>query len=82
MLTIRGTFRNGTAIPEEAIEGREGRPVLITFLEEGEEADGAAGEADWKALRNLLEECKVDTGIPDLAHEHDHYLYGKPKKGS
>ncbi|MBN1167854.1 MAG: hypothetical protein JXA44_12100 [Methanospirillaceae archaeon] len=22
----------------------------------------------------------VDTGIPSLAHEHDHYLYGTPKK--
>jgi hypothetical protein len=27
----------------------------------------------------LIEECTVDTGIPDLAHQHDHYLYGKPK---
>ena len=22
----------------------------------------------------------VDTGIPDLAHEHDHYLYGTDKR--
>ena len=24
----------------------------------------------------------VDTGIPDLATEHDHYLYGVPKDGA
>ena len=22
----------------------------------------------------------VDTGIPDLAEEHDHYIYGTPKR--
>jgi hypothetical protein len=39
----------------------------------------AADDADWAALARLIEECTVDTGIPDLAHQHDHYLYGKPK---
>jgi hypothetical protein len=28
----------------------------------------------------LILECQVDTGIPDLASQHDHYLYGTPKK--
>jgi hypothetical protein len=82
MLTVRGTYRNGTAIPEEVIEGREGKPVLIPFLEENDGTAAGSRAADWSALRQLLEECKVDTGIPDLAHEHDHYLYGKPRKGS
>lgn len=27
-----------------------------------------------------LEDLAVDTGIPDLAAQHDHYLYGVPKK--
>ncbi len=33
-----------------------------------------------KSLEQLVEECEVDTGIEDLATQHDHYLYGKPKK--
>lgn len=33
-----------------------------------------------KSLENLIEDSEVDTGIPDLASQHDHYLYGKPKK--
>jgi hypothetical protein len=37
-------------------------------------------EEDWDALMKLVEECQVDTGIPDLAHQHDHYLYGTPKR--
>ncbi|MBM4136924.1 MAG: hypothetical protein FJ241_08865 [Nitrospira sp.] len=28
----------------------------------------------------LVDEFAVDTGIPDLAEQHDHYLYGVPKK--
>ncbi|MBF2058200.1 MAG: hypothetical protein IGQ45_13545 [Cyanobacterium sp. T60_A2020_053] len=31
-------------------------------------------------LGDLLEKCKVSTGITDLAEQHDHYLYGIPKQ--
>jgi hypothetical protein len=34
----------------------------------------------WDALTQLLAECAIDTGISDLAHQHDHYLYGSPKR--
>lgn len=34
---------------------------------------------DWQAMMTLIRETAVDTGIEDLAIEHDHYLYGKPK---
>lgn len=30
----------------------------------------------WDALN--IEQVAVDTGIPDLAENHDHYLYGLP----
>ncbi len=39
-----------------------------------EKANGA------QSLEDLLANCEVDTGIADLAEQHDHYLYGKPKK--
>lgn len=29
----------------------------------------------------ILRENAIETGIPDLAHEHDHYIHGKPKRG-
>lgn len=35
---------------------------------------------DWDALQQLLAACQVETGISDLAEQHDHYLYGKPKQ--
>lgn len=31
-------------------------------------------------LGELLERCQVNTGISDLSYQHDHYLYGTPKK--
>ncbi len=34
----------------------------------------------WAEFEQLIAECAVDTSIPDLAHQHDHYLYGTPKK--
>lgn len=36
-------------------------------------------KSDWDVLTRLIESCTVETGIPDLAHQHDHYLCGKPK---
>lgn len=37
-------------------------------------------ETNYDALTKLLRENQMDTGIPDLAHQHDHYLYGTPKR--
>jgi ssDNA-specific exonuclease RecJ len=36
--------------------------------------------SDWETLEDLLEECKVETGISDLSEQHDHYLHGTPKR--
>jgi hypothetical protein len=40
----------------------------------------AIDETGWEALQQLVRVCEVDTGISDLAHQHDHYLYGTPKR--
>ena len=37
-------------------------------------------ETDYDALTRLLEENQMHTGVTDLAHQHDHYLYGTPKR--
>lgn len=34
-----------------------------------------------KSSLGRLASYAVDTGIPDLAAEHDQYLYGTPKRG-
>jgi hypothetical protein len=79
MLSVRGIFRAGVAEPTDPVDGRDGQRVIITFVDENApEAQG--GEVAWSTLEQLVEDCAVDTGIPDLAHQHDHYLYGTPKR--
>lgn len=34
----------------------------------------------WGDILAAAAEYRVSTGIGDLAHQHDHYLYGTPKK--
>lgn len=36
--------------------------------------------SDWNKLLQTIEEGTISTGIKDLAHEHDHYLYGTPRE--
>jgi hypothetical protein len=82
MISVKGKIKNGVALPLEPVsETDEGRNVIITFLDEdsrttiSKKTNGGA-----KTLEALIAECEVDTGISDLASQHDHYLYGKPKK--
>lgn len=76
MLTVKGRYEDGIVQPLEPVEGHEGQQVTILF----DKASTTELDAGWDALTKLIEECQVDTGIPDLAHQHDHYLYGTPKR--
>jgi hypothetical protein len=83
MLSVKGTFQNGVVHPNEPIEGHEGQSVIIVFVEENRTPQPATPEdSDWNKLRQLIKNCAVDTDIGDLAHQHDHYLYGMPKRES
>ncbi|MGE0887158.1 MAG: hypothetical protein AB7P14_26855 [Blastocatellales bacterium] len=82
MLSVKGEFHNGVAQPLTEIEGREGQQVIITFLEETTATKNGSTQSDddWDAMMKLIEDCQTNTGIGDLAHQHDHYLYGTPKR--
>jgi hypothetical protein len=43
------------------------------------EADAAPDS--WAQILQLADQHGVATGIGDLAHQHDHYLYGTPRRG-
>lgn len=79
MLSVKGTFQNGAARPVEPIVGHDGQWVIITFLSEDVSPIPKVEDEGWDMLAQLLAECAVETGIVDLAHQHDPYLYGKPK---
>ena len=82
MLSVKGTFEHGVARPCEPVTEHEGHSVIITFLEEETTSvsSPAVPEDAWDALERLVEDCGIETGIADFAYQHDHYLYGKPKK--
>jgi hypothetical protein len=81
MLSIKGIFTKGVAQPLAPLQGHEGQAVIITFLDESPAEDVQPEEAmAWSELTQLIKECAVETGIEDLAHQHDHYLYRTPKR--
>ncbi|MBW4478966.1 MAG: hypothetical protein KME54_19440 [Tolypothrix brevis GSE-NOS-MK-07-07A] len=81
MLSVKGTFQNGVIHPTEPIEGREGQSVIIVFVDDDQAPQAAPKQdSDWDKLRQLIKDSQVDTGIDDLAHQHDYYLYGTPKR--
>jgi hypothetical protein len=78
MRSVKGKFQNGVATPTEPIEGHEGESVLITFLGEDRTTLSPADDSGWQALAQLIENCALETGISDLAGQHDHDLYSQP----
>jgi hypothetical protein len=79
LLSVKGTFQDGVARPAEPLQGYDGQPVIITFLSESATAPlSLADDSEWAAFEQL-KACAVETGIGDLAHQHNHYLYGASK---
>ncbi|MBA3631627.1 MAG: hypothetical protein H0W58_02265 [Acidobacteria bacterium] len=77
MLTVRGKVENGKVLVLEPIgDSYEGKEVIITLADEPE----SENQIGWKRLLSVIEENQIDADITDLAHQHDHYLYGTPKR--
>ncbi len=63
---------------------------FIAWLQNGNKTQGSEDiqfdenqyQAEMDSLNELLESHAVETGISDLAVEHNHYLYGIPKRGN
>ncbi len=57
------------------------RAAWFTFLNERPAAPAkSVQETDYEALTQLLADSQMDTGIEDLAHQHDHYIHGTLKR--
>lgn len=78
MLSVKGKFQNGIVRPDEPIAGREGQSVIVTFLED--DNSPPIDDSAWDDFDQLIKDCQLHSGIGDLAHQHDHYLYGTPKR--
>jgi hypothetical protein len=74
-MTYHGTVRNGVVVLEEGVNLPEGISVEVQAPPVSSAESVPEGEVDIFDFGRLA----VDTGIPDLAINHDHYLYGHPK---
>ena len=79
MVSIKAHFDGKALIPNEPVDLPQDR-VLVVHVEVADAPPPAPGESvlDW-ILKNPITGADLPS---DLAHEHDHYLYGTPKKGN
>jgi hypothetical protein len=68
MTILEGVIKGGQLVLEGPLPFPEGTRVKVRLEAAGEDP-----------LRFLAENA-VATGIPDLAEQHDHYIYGAPKQ--
>lgn len=72
-MTYRGRVRNGGVVLDEPVQLPEGAEVEVRVLSE-EAQEPTVGDM-------LMKFAGKAKGLPpDLARNHDHYLYGVPKK--
>jgi hypothetical protein len=80
-ITVKGKIQNGRVLALEPIdESLEGEEVQITLLTESKKVNGNGSDKGLSDIMKFVSENSVDTGIHDMAHQHDHYLYGSPKQ--
>ena len=78
---VKAIYEEGVLRLTEPIELEEGAEVnVIVIASEPENGKKPLEDHSWNALAELVNECAIDTGITDLAHQHDHYLYGTSKQ--
>ena len=88
-ITIDATYENGVLVPAQPLALSEHEKVRVTVeqqeasLRSGPYSTAPAGEPIWERLAKLAanvppeEAAKLPT---DGASQHDHYLYGWPKR--
>ncbi|MDJ0556883.1 MAG: hypothetical protein QNJ68_21040 [Microcoleaceae cyanobacterium MO_207.B10] len=84
MQSIKGIFKDGVVHPSEPVSYPESHPVIITFLDVATSSKTVSeqeekNKAEWDRLFSVIESFQMETGITDLADQHNYYLYGTPQ---
>jgi hypothetical protein len=77
-MSYRGTIKNGVVVLEPGADLAEGTPGRIEPEILPATGQSPPGEVEADPLLSMLQHAGP-TGIPDLAMNADHYLYGHPK---
>ena len=74
-MTYRGRIKNGVVVLDAGARLPEGTEVRVETIEPKSQDRSSDGQSP---LFRAAERAKA-TGVPDLAINHDHYLYGHAK---
>ena len=78
---LKAIYEQGVLRLKEPLSLPDGTQVDVTVTSH-EEDNGKPSQVmdgrSWDTLTQLLADCEIDTGVPDLASLHDHFLYGIP----
>lgn len=78
MVAIKGHFDGKVFVPDEPVDVPRNRPLIIRVELAATQSAPADGAPDlWQTLEGHT--GSVD-GPSDWSAEHDHYLYGTPKR--
>ena len=78
-MVYQGTVHNGVVVFENGVQLPEGTPVRVELVKE-EPAQPEQSPNTNVDIVFRMSDYAVDTGIPDLGVNIDHYLYGHPKQ--
>lgn len=80
---LKAIYEQGVLRLEEPLSLPDGAQVDVALIVP-EKDNGATSQPmdgrSWDTLTQLLADCEIDTGVAALASQHDHYLYGIPKR--
>jgi hypothetical protein len=77
-MTYKGTVRQGVVVLDETARLPEGTQVEVSLLQPPAETADAGRPTVLEQLQDLA--GTVEGLPPDIAENHDHYLYGTRKK--
>lgn len=77
MIAVKAHFDGKVIVPDEPVDLPKGEPLLLRI-----EVVRKSARRPKKSVFDWIVENRIDDdSLPtDLAHQHDHYLYGTPKK--
>ena len=78
---LKAIYEQGVLRLKQPLSLPDGTQVDVTVTShETDSGEQVMDGHSWDTLTQLLAECEIDTGVSDLASQHDHYLYGIPKR--
>lgn len=81
MVAVKGHFDGKVLVPDEPLDLKPGQRLVMHIEAEKSEQTEASPMQPGDSLRFLIENAIDDPSLPtDGAYQHDHYLYGTPKK--